>query len=570
MNIDEILLEWSYRLPKGYPTIVDGVFTEYEEVKILNEIMEEKGFGKNLPVQEAKVISAQSINTNDTNVKEALVMVFYDCLRSNSNFKQTYAKLLQQPADKDIDELVSVLDKSKSLNSDYGFKDIDSLHNFIVQELSNLNKNKSKAFKLINNTFSAANTIATNEKITRYTGGKKYATRGTVFNSIRKDAVNFFRDIKVNLNFPDNWCPGDFYLMAETNKPTAANIVELNSKFAGPSYPEGEIVAVSLKMEDAQAGKGTTFINTVLSVSDIDKSKTTPTNLNSKLGTKYLEAKRLIRKYAIDQESFDLNKINTKLGRPFKLLYDLTKKKNEIPTINKFAQFGNSKEERAKQLQFIKKNYRKMGSEASIILPTLDKEVLSNKNVKAYSEGFEQAYTEFKTFIRSIGIKNVQSAGAKEFVKMIITGKGAAKEGGPAKILIKKTECYTRAIELIQKWSDKNKAIAKPFEKLGTVDNPLLAITMFAIAQHGANPDFFKVHGSDTGLTGTLELFPAKSKVDNESMVQSVEIVDSENAAGFNVKYRMKLNNVTYSTVLTFRFSQSQFRVEVQELEVES
>lgn len=45
MNIDyeEILLEWSYRLPKGFPTIVDGKFGDRDEVIILNQILEERG-----------------------------------------------------------------------------------------------------------------------------------------------------------------------------------------------------------------------------------------------------------------------------------------------------------------------------------------------------------------------------------------------------------------------------------------------------------------------------------------------------------------------------------------------
>ncbi len=42
----EILDEWSYKCPKGYPTVVDGQFTEYEEVKILNEILVQRGFAK--------------------------------------------------------------------------------------------------------------------------------------------------------------------------------------------------------------------------------------------------------------------------------------------------------------------------------------------------------------------------------------------------------------------------------------------------------------------------------------------------------------------------------------------
>lgn len=43
MNIDEILTEWCYRLPKGYPTVVNGIFTDKEEVRILNQILQENG-----------------------------------------------------------------------------------------------------------------------------------------------------------------------------------------------------------------------------------------------------------------------------------------------------------------------------------------------------------------------------------------------------------------------------------------------------------------------------------------------------------------------------------------------
>jgi hypothetical protein len=43
MNIDEILLEWSYRLPKGYPTIANGRFIDNREIAILNQILEERG-----------------------------------------------------------------------------------------------------------------------------------------------------------------------------------------------------------------------------------------------------------------------------------------------------------------------------------------------------------------------------------------------------------------------------------------------------------------------------------------------------------------------------------------------
>ena len=43
MEINDILLEWSYRLKKGYPTMEDGKFTEPSELKVLHEILKENG-----------------------------------------------------------------------------------------------------------------------------------------------------------------------------------------------------------------------------------------------------------------------------------------------------------------------------------------------------------------------------------------------------------------------------------------------------------------------------------------------------------------------------------------------
>jgi len=57
INWNDIMTEWCYRIPKGYPTVVDGVFTEYEEVKILNKILEEK-LGETIPLPEAKPAKA--------------------------------------------------------------------------------------------------------------------------------------------------------------------------------------------------------------------------------------------------------------------------------------------------------------------------------------------------------------------------------------------------------------------------------------------------------------------------------------------------------------------------------
>ena len=52
INFDDILAEWSYRLPKGFPTVVDGKFVDKAEVEILNEILHEVGQDQ-LPLPES-------------------------------------------------------------------------------------------------------------------------------------------------------------------------------------------------------------------------------------------------------------------------------------------------------------------------------------------------------------------------------------------------------------------------------------------------------------------------------------------------------------------------------------
>jgi len=54
MEINDILLEWSYRLKKGYPTMEDGKFTEPSELKVLHEILKENGI-KEMPSFETPV-----------------------------------------------------------------------------------------------------------------------------------------------------------------------------------------------------------------------------------------------------------------------------------------------------------------------------------------------------------------------------------------------------------------------------------------------------------------------------------------------------------------------------------
>jgi hypothetical protein len=66
INWDDILVEWSYRLPKGYPTMKDGKFTNKKELAILDEILAENG------INEAPNNTTQPTTSPRVN-KEALI-----------------------------------------------------------------------------------------------------------------------------------------------------------------------------------------------------------------------------------------------------------------------------------------------------------------------------------------------------------------------------------------------------------------------------------------------------------------------------------------------------------------
>jgi len=46
INWDDIIAEWSYRLPKGFPTIKNGKFTIKSELKVLQEVLTENGINE--------------------------------------------------------------------------------------------------------------------------------------------------------------------------------------------------------------------------------------------------------------------------------------------------------------------------------------------------------------------------------------------------------------------------------------------------------------------------------------------------------------------------------------------
>lgn len=67
MTLDDILLEWSYRLPKGFPTIKNGKFTVKSELKVLQEVLTENGINE-MPDFTKKALVSEVIVEADLDV----------------------------------------------------------------------------------------------------------------------------------------------------------------------------------------------------------------------------------------------------------------------------------------------------------------------------------------------------------------------------------------------------------------------------------------------------------------------------------------------------------------------
>lgn len=129
---DEIITEWSYRLPKGYPTIKNGKITNEQELVILQEILQEYGV-KEIPtlnikesqafipeaeVQFSKEDLIKLINNTDLSEKDLIrVMRIVDATGSETGIVELLQsqKNLDKPTSNQIFRLATEADSYKRL-----------------------------------------------------------------------------------------------------------------------------------------------------------------------------------------------------------------------------------------------------------------------------------------------------------------------------------------------------------------------------------------------------------------------------------------------------------------------
>lgn len=564
VNWDEILTEWSYRCPKGYPTVVDGVFTEREEVVILNEILEEK-FGVNLPFEESleEAITVSQLSSNPTDVKEAMVCLFVDAILTDSSILEGYRANLDKKLDEKTRKKLATTVKAqltkvaRTHGKNYGISGYTKMADFVYQAMLDPKTYKGDIV-LINNGVGAADVIAS-------TFGSKVkpgmVRRDEAFNAIRTHAVDLIaQNYNIKNYFPDNWCPGDVYFFLNNKAFSAVNTIalnvgdkSLNNYFYGSSNTKGSIVAVSLKMQEAQAGKGTTFIKNVV-VDGVTPKDKIGKDGGTQLVIKFRDVRRRMDKYYFS----DAWKTDTNA---------LPKIKSAVSFITKQVGLTNVplKPSQSKEfLAYLSKNKSTLQKAVSAISDKLGKSVDT-------AGTFQQAYSRFVKNLKALNIEKVEGD-SRDFVKKVEEknkqdNKGKLDQAKMQELLSQKAATYDLASVLIEKWTEKTKKLSPAFEDyLKKVKNPFIAITMFAIAQHGLNPNFYKAIGTNNATTGNISEFPSNSVVDEKKSVQKLKVVDSPGQAGFYIEYLLNINNHTYKTTLVFRFSKDQIRVEVEEL----
>jgi len=592
INWNEVFTEWCYKIPKGYPTIVDGVFTEYEEVKILNVILKEK-FGESIPLPERKPTGKQlrEVNytqeppiKNKTTLKEAMVCLFYDACKSSILDNQidalqkialtSHTKKATKPVKKDIEAVVTALRAIFTLNKNrYGSNKAsadseeqggsmppDTLPDWIGWAYTTANKD---AITTINNSLSAARAI-------RKEIGDGIILRNELFDDIRSHAVKLAVDKGIKNLKPDNWCPGDVYILKSLDTAeAAANAISLNISL--PSQPSlnsyftnqlvpNKIVACSLKEADAQAGKATEFLQKVFSAaydSKIDPNKV-KTNISAKEIGKVASAVKRYKEYSPSYP-------DRSSKRPKSDYNAFVKGGKIVPDINTILKANGEAPIKTNDLKKIedKAGFRKNNLRAIQQVEAAIKKVEKLVSPTAVMDGlrpvFIKARNSFIKYISDLDVA-IKTTNSRQLYDEIQNTKD------PVNVITKKSQAYDLANAIMTKWVTKDMG-NKAYTKILKLTNPFAALTAFAVAETGINPGFWKYIGSAKEPIGHGHWFDPKAEVD--IVVKDgvdMKLSDSETFAGFELEYQTSIGGDVYNTTLSFRFSDSTIRIEVSQL----
>lgn len=517
--------------------------------------------------EEPKAVSRPSTG-NETSLKEGLVCLFYDVfkipslvteiedLHALATTKQAAEAIKEEDVKKVTDKIAQVYNKNKQY---YGSsksmpENLDLYVKYVFltgQEIDTL-----------------TNAISAAASMHKEVSAEGRVIRNQDFDEIRTKAVSLIKE-QYNISLQaDNWCPGDVYIVL--NQSGVSNALKADTINIGKSSlnhqfeKNGDLIAVSLKEEKAQAGKATTFASTVF-------SNTFDANVdpNDKYGT---------------SDNKDLAKISAKIARFEDYYYgpkrggkrsqsyinSVTKDKKLHGSVNSILQAvgkqkiktSDIKGEYSSEQAFFNAN-KTLFNDLESSIKTIKSKLTGADSATKVKKSFTTSRDKFISDIKKYKIE-VSAEDSNKFSKDI------EKENEDyIKVLSMKTATYELASLIMDRWTDKNAKISPAYKKIQEISNPFVALTAFAIAEAGLSPSFYKVIGSSKSLMGHADYFDAKAEVDIDSSSTKMTLVDSPKQAGFLLSYVTKLGKKSYSTKLVFRFSGSEIRIEVQELKAQ-
>ena len=568
IDIDKILLEWSYRCDKGFPDL-----DNHSDMFHLQTILEEEGiqtpFAK---LSEAPVLTTSKpiTSTNDTSTKEGLVCMFFDCFK-NKKLQADIIELQTLKRSKigkgvDISKHPKIVPTLKEITKVFHA----NIHNYGVGKtaVKNLDEyvkyvwNSGEELDTLNNAMSAAAAIH-----------KTVTVNGTIirekkFDLIREHAVKLLKqDYSLSL-FADNWCPGDVYIIrndaavAKSLTAKSLNVIpgsNLNANFGKTLTEKTGILAISLKEQRAQAGKASTFNDTVFK-----KDYKATINPKQALGTSN-------------------NKDTVKI----------------TASVTRFNDYMNGSPKRKKSfINAISKSGKIHKSVNTILVaggfpPIKSTDIIFSTNEAKFYADNKQIFTNIQAAIEKTKGKFADESHVKDTLKQFIASRNAfivhmkalkvevetvksatfatdieksAKPADVTSIFSMKTATYELATTIIDKWKTDIENISPAYKKIATMTNPFVALTAFAIAEAGVSPSFWKVIGSERGPIGHASYFDTNDVIDIDTKTSSIKLVDTVGQSGFNLRYVVSVGSKKYQTQLDFRFASGTIRIEVTKM----
>jgi hypothetical protein len=532
------------------------------EARILSEIL------KKIVLSEATVNMSRPNIGNETSLKEGLVCLFYDVFKDSSlvkdieelhaviTTKQAAEQIIEEDIKKVTDKISQVYNKNKQY---YGAgKSMPENLDLFVKYVF-LKRDPKDIVTLTNSIASAA-------AIHKQISADGRIIRDQKFENIRSKAVLLIKE-QYNISLePDNWCPGDVYLVLNESSIKAcleAKTLNIGKSSLNHQFEKsGEIIAISLKEETARGGKATTFASTVFTntfESDVKQEDKYGTSDNKALAQLSAKITRFQDYYYGKDKKRKKSNINA-----------ITKNEKLHSSINSILIAGGKQTTSTKKIvpnykseeEFLKAN-QNLFNDILDSISIIKKSLTSEESSKKIEDTFVNSRNTFISNIKKYKVE-IEAEDSKTFVKEI-----KEKSKDYIKALSMKTSTYELASLIIGKWTDKNAKISPAYKKIQDITNPFVALTAFAIAEAGISPSFYKVIGSAKSLMGHADYFSAKAEVDIDSTSSKMKLVDSAGNAGFILDYVTILGNKKYDTKLAFVFSNTSIKIEVQELKAQ-